>query len=100
MAKKTLPSVLDQQLAQFLRQTRGDQTLAVFSRKVGLPLSTLYRLEQCEQSISLGRLYQIMTHLKCDLSDIFQDRDWRHAAEKAAPFIGVTPVSPKSPDSK
>ena len=71
MPKETVPSVLDKQLAQFLRRTRGDQTFAVFSRKLGLPSSTLYRLEQCQQSITLGRLYQIMTRLECDLSDIF-----------------------------
>jgi transcriptional regulator with XRE-family HTH domain len=71
MAKETLPSVLDKQLAKFLRRTRGEETFAVFSRKLGLPRSTLYRLEQCQQSITLGRLYQIMTRLRCDMSDIF-----------------------------
>jgi DNA-binding Xre family transcriptional regulator len=64
-------SALDKQLAQFLRRRRGDQTFADFSRKLGLPPSTLHRLETCEQSITLGRLHQIMGRLKCDLSDIF-----------------------------
>jgi transcriptional regulator with XRE-family HTH domain len=67
----SVPSFLDKQLAQFLRRARGDQTFAEFSRKLGLPPSTLYRLERCEQSVTLGRLNQIMTRLKCELADIF-----------------------------
>jgi DNA-binding Xre family transcriptional regulator len=72
--KEGVPSSLDKQLAQFLRRTRGEQTFADFSRKLGLPPSTLHRLETCEQSITLGRLHQIMTRLKCDLPDIFPGR--------------------------
>jgi DNA-binding Xre family transcriptional regulator len=67
-------SSLDKQLAQFLRRTRGDQTFADFSRKLGLPPSTLHRLESCEQSITLGRLHQIMSRLKCEVADIFPGR--------------------------
>ncbi len=46
-------------------------TFAQFSKKLGLPTSTLHRLEQCQQSITLGRLQQIMQRLKCKMSDIF-----------------------------
>jgi len=62
---------LEKQLAAFLRKKRGGMTFAQFSRKVGLPVSTLHRLEQCQQSITLSRLQQIMQRLKCGLSDIF-----------------------------
>ena len=48
-------------------------TFAQFSRLTGLPRSTLFRLEQCQQSITLGRLQQIMDRLKCNLTDIFGD---------------------------
>jgi DNA-binding Xre family transcriptional regulator len=64
-------NTLERQLASFLRKKRGDMTFAQFSKKIGLPVSTLHRLEQCQQSITLGRLQQIMTRLKCKLSDIF-----------------------------
>lgn len=66
-----MPSPLDKQLAQFLRKRRGEMTFAEFSRLTGLPPSTLYRLERCEQSVTLGRLHQIMTRLKCGLGDVF-----------------------------
>jgi transcriptional regulator with XRE-family HTH domain len=65
-------SSLEKQLGAFLRNKRGERTFAQFARKLGLPPSTLHRLESGEQSITLGKLEQIMRRLKCDLSDIFE----------------------------
>jgi transcriptional regulator with XRE-family HTH domain len=62
---------LDKQLGVFLRKQRGERTFADFSRKLGLPPSTLYRLERGEQSITLRKLQQILARLKCTLADIF-----------------------------
>jgi DNA-binding Xre family transcriptional regulator len=67
-----VPDSLEKQLGSFLRKKRGDQTFAQFSRKLGIPASTLHRLEQCQQSITLGKLQHIMKRLKCTLSDIFE----------------------------
>ena len=66
-----MASELDQKLAAYLKKKRGDMTFAEFSRKVGLPASTLFRYEQCQQSATLGRLEQIMKRLKCTIKDIF-----------------------------
>lgn len=46
-------------------------TFSQFSKKTGLPQSTLFRLEQCQQSVTLGRLQQIMDRLKSSLEEIF-----------------------------
>jgi transcriptional regulator with XRE-family HTH domain len=62
---------LEKQLSAFLRKKRGGMTYAEFSKKVGLPPSTLHRLEQCQQSITLRSLQQVMERLKCGLPDIF-----------------------------
>jgi DNA-binding Xre family transcriptional regulator len=64
---------LEQQLSVFLRKKRGNMTFSEFSRKLGLPPSTLHRLEQCNQSITLRNLQQIMDRLRCNLIDIFPD---------------------------
>lgn len=56
----------------FLRKKRGQQTFAEFGRKLGLPPSTLYRIENGRQSITLGKLEQIMHRLKSSLRDIFE----------------------------
>ncbi|MHA3771606.1 helix-turn-helix domain-containing protein [Verrucomicrobiota bacterium sgz303538] len=45
-----------------------------FSKKTGLPASTLFRLENCEQSITLGRLHGLMKKLKVGLGDVFGER--------------------------
>ena len=68
-----MASTLDKQLAKFIREQRGEMTFAQFSKKVGLPPSTIFRLENCEQSITLGRLQQIIAKLKCSLADVFGD---------------------------
>lgn len=68
-----MPSALDKKLAKFIRKQRGEMTFAQFSKKVGLPPSTIHRLENAEQSITLGRLQQILDRLKCDLRDVFGD---------------------------
>jgi len=64
---------LDKQLSSFLRRQRGEMTYVQFSRKVGLPPSTLFRLEACQQSLSLKRLDWIVSKLKVTLRDIFPE---------------------------
>ncbi|MFN7139401.1 MAG: helix-turn-helix domain-containing protein [Limisphaerales bacterium] len=46
-------------------------TLDQWSKKIGLPASTLHRLELEQQGITLKELQQIMDRLKCDLNDVF-----------------------------
>jgi transcriptional regulator with XRE-family HTH domain len=67
-----VPTVLDKQLAAFLKKRRGTLSYEEFSRKLGLSPSTLFRLERGEQSITLGRLHQVMQRLSCTLTDIFR----------------------------
>jgi len=64
---------LETQLARFLKEKRGEMTYAQFSRKLGFPPSTLHRLEQGAQSITLRGLQQILRKLKCGLADVFPD---------------------------
>ena len=65
------PTDLDRKLATFLKKQRGELSFAQFSKKTGLPSSTLFRLERCEQSITLGRLHGLMKKLKVTLVEIF-----------------------------
>ena len=64
---------LESQLARSLRERRGEMTYVQFSRKLGFPPSTLHRLEQRSQSITLRGLQQILRKLKCGLSEIFPE---------------------------
>ena len=67
---------LDRKLAKFLQVQRGDLTFQQFSDKMGLPASTLHRIEQGKQSVTLGTLEYICGRLKCKVSDIFADWFW------------------------
>jgi DNA-binding XRE family transcriptional regulator len=66
---------LDQKLARFLRKRRGTATYAEFSKKIGLRSSTLFRLENGEQSATLRALQLILDGLKCRMEDIFSSNE-------------------------
>ena len=69
-----LPDVgksLDKQFGRFLRQRRGAVSYAVFARQLGISASTLYRLETGEQSVTLGKLEEILKRLKASVRDVF-----------------------------
>ena len=62
---------LDRQLAAFLRRQRGEMTYASFSRKTGLPPSTIFRIENGQQSITLSKLQGVFRRLKVRARDVF-----------------------------
>ena len=63
---------MDKQFGQFLRRQRGQQSYAVFAKRLGISASTLFRLETAEQSATLGKLEDILKRLKAGISDVFQ----------------------------
>jgi hypothetical protein len=65
------PTDLDKKFAVFLKKQRGEMSYAAFSRKTGLTASSLFRLEQGQQSITLGRLHEVLKRLKATLGDVF-----------------------------
>ena len=58
-------------LAQYLRTSRGKESLAAFGRRIGVSESTLHRLEMAEQNVGLDALDTICTRLKCEIGDLF-----------------------------
>lgn len=68
-----VPTDLDKKLAQFLKKERGEMSYADFSKKTGFMPSSLFRLENCQQSITLKRLHGLMKKLKVSLVDVFGD---------------------------
>ncbi len=66
-----MATALDRQLAKFLRKERGERSYAEFSRITGLPASTLFRLENGEQSLTLGKLDGVLKKLKRSVADVF-----------------------------
>ena len=64
---------LQKQLGQFLRRRRGELTLSVYARKLGISSSSLHRMEMGEQNVTLNTLEQLLKRLKCRVSDVFDD---------------------------
>lgn len=62
---------LDKNLAAFLRKQRGDVPYATFARKLGITPSSLFRLENGQQSATLKTLQQICDRLKVNIHDVF-----------------------------
>jgi transcriptional regulator with XRE-family HTH domain len=50
-------------------------TYAEFSRKLGISIASLHRIELGEQNVTLKTLEHLLKRLKCDLQDIFGPTD-------------------------
>ena len=64
---------LQKQLGRFLRRKRGELTLSVYARKLGISSSSLHRMEMGEQNVTLNTLEQLLKRLKCRVGDVFED---------------------------
>lgn len=61
------------QLGAFLKRERGEMTYAQFARRVGISKSTVQRMEQGEQNVTLDTLEAVLAKTKRQMSDIFAD---------------------------
>jgi len=64
----------ERQLAIYLRKARGDETFRAFARRLGISASSLQRLEQAEQNVTLRTVQQIIRRLGISIGDIFTDK--------------------------
>ena len=67
------PTGLDKQFAQFLKKQRGEMSYAAFAKQTGLTASSLFRLENGQQSITLTRLHGLLKRLKVKVAAVFGD---------------------------
>ena len=68
---------MQKQLGSFLRQKRGDLTLPVYARKLGISPSSLHRMEMGEQNVTLKTLEQLLKRLNCRVAEVFDDLNER-----------------------
>ena len=62
---------LAERLAWRLQELRGDVAQVQFAKKLGISKSSLNRLEQGDQNVSLRTLETLCRKLKCDIADLF-----------------------------
>jgi transcriptional regulator with XRE-family HTH domain len=61
------------QLGTYLRKERGELTYAQFARRIGISKSTLQRLEQGEQNITVDTLEHLLSKLSAGMSKVFPE---------------------------
>jgi len=64
------PCPYDKKVADFLRKKRGERTYREFAPQLGMTRSTLHRIENLEQSITLAKLYAIAQRLRSSVEEI------------------------------
>lgn len=82
-------------LAAFIRNARGDVPQRVFARKMGVAQSTIMRIENEDQNVTLDTLEQLCKAFHVDIGDLFPARTsartyqapTRAAAEAATPMV-------------
>jgi transcriptional regulator with XRE-family HTH domain len=67
------PIPYERQLGNYLRKARGAETFRSFAKKLGISSSSLQRLEQAEQNVTLRTVQQITRRLGVSMRDIFLD---------------------------
>ena len=65
---------LADRLAQNIRRMRGDQTQMAFAKKLGIAVSSLNRIEQGTQNVTLATLDRLCRRLKCDVNELLRAR--------------------------
>lgn len=58
-------------LAVFIRNARGDVPQRVFARKMGVAQSTIMRIENEDQNVTLDTLEQLCKAFHVDVGDLF-----------------------------
>ena len=61
---------LADRLARKMRLLRGDQTQMAFAKKLGIAVSSLNRVENGAQNVTLDMLERLSRRLKCDPADL------------------------------
>jgi transcriptional regulator with XRE-family HTH domain len=62
---------LRSRLAAFIRQRRGNTPQRVFARKMGVAQSTIMRIENEDQNVTLQTLEQLCKAFHVDIADLF-----------------------------
>ena len=95
-AKKQSPrptgTTLQQQLGDFLRKRRGEESGESFAKKLGISRLSLWYIEKGRQNVRLRMLQKIVDGLGCKLGDIFPDVGEKAPTTKipTEPKVGTT----------
>ena len=63
---------LAKRLAKRLQELRGETPQYLYAQKLGISKSSLNRIENEDQNVSLKTLEKFCRRLKCDVGDLFK----------------------------
>ena len=66
---------LRERLARFIREKRGDIPQREFARKIGVTQSTIMRIENLDQNVTLKTLETLCRAFHVDIGDLFPSVD-------------------------
>lgn len=86
---------LRERLAKFIREKRGETPQREFARKIGVTQSTVMRIENLDQNVTLKTLETLCRAFHTDIGDLFPSTD---SARVYPPRIrsGLTTPAPRS----
>jgi len=86
---------LRERLARFIRERRGDIPQREFARKIGVAQSTIMRIENLDQNVTIKTLESLCSAFHADIGDLFPSVD---SARDYPPRIrsGLTTPPPRS----
>ena len=58
-------------LARFIKERRGDMPQREFARKIGVGQSTIMRIENLDQNVTLDTLEQLCKYFRLDVAELF-----------------------------
>jgi DNA-binding XRE family transcriptional regulator len=62
---------LKRRLAKYIRSRRGNASQKEFARKIGVAQSTIMRIENEDQNVTINTLEQLCKAFKCDIDELF-----------------------------
>jgi DNA-binding XRE family transcriptional regulator len=78
---------LRQRLARFIREKRGEMPQRDFARKIGVAQSTIMRIENLDQNVTIDTLESLCKVFHADVADLFPRVD--ASREYSAPPGGL-----------
>lgn len=78
-------------LAAFIRNARGDVPQRVFARKMGVAQSTIMRIENEDQNVTIDTLEQLCKAFHVDIGDLFPARSSARAYPSSTRAVRAEP---------
>lgn len=85
---------LRQRLAKFIKEKRGELPQRVFARKIGVAQSTIMRIENMEQNVTLDTLETLCNVFHVEIQELFPRQDTvKTYSPRALPGLNVPEAS-------